>query len=214
MLEFVPFVQETEIVISPSLVWSKDGTGFYTYIPVSPEAPKNDKIGGHIWYIPLKGNAQDLGKPKLKAKDQVIPSPGGEGYLIGSGEKWEIHNMKTGVLMQTLPPVATILSWTPDGKGIAYTAKTGAAQYLGMDGLNRSAYVPDAQDLFAIKWLPNDTIFYVAKGTDAKLNFSSVKLGETPIFRGILPSLNAFNVMLFAAVPGAAKAPAQCVETK
>lgn len=210
LLEFVPAQAETDVIMPPSLVWTRNGAGFYTYIPVSAEAPSTDKVGGHIWYVPLKGNAQSVSTPKLEAKDVVIPSPGGDAYLIGSGEKWVIRNMKTGAVVQALPPVGSLLDWTPDGKGIAFTTKTGSAAYLGIDGITKSAYVPDADNLYAIKWLPNDTMFYIVKGSDGKLTFNSLKIGESPLFRGVLPDVGAFSVALFANAPGTAQIPQQC----
>jgi hypothetical protein len=198
LLEYVPKGSESDPnqFVIPSLAWAPDGNGFYTFIPVSEVSGPDDAVGGKVWYIPTDGTAKDMGKPaKLKPTDYVIASPTGEAVIVGRGASWAIQNVKSGAILQTLPPVQILFGWTLDGKGAVFTGKGGQAQYLGIDGSTSSNLVPaDATDLYDIKWLPDGTTFYVVRGKDGKLTFKVRRPGvEQDRFLGVIASVDAYS---------------------
>ncbi len=215
LIEFVPQSDEGDArdIVPPAMTWALDGKGFYTYIPVSEFAGPNDRVGGRVWYIPLKGKPQEIGKPaNVKATDYAIASPDGQTLLLGRGEKWALQSVKSGQVIKALEPVLgpNLFGWTPDGKGVIYTAKTGETKYLGIDGSTASAYLPKTDNLAGVDWLPDGTILFLVRGKDGKLSFSVQPPGKDPVFMGFLTSSNSFAGAVLPGNPGIPKPPETC----
>lgn len=213
LIEFVPKQAEGDVtqLVAPAISWAQDGKGFYTYIPISPEAAPSDPVAGHVLYVPLEGDVQDLGKQaRLKPNDYVIPSPDGTAVLAGRGAAWAIQNVKSGTIIQTLPPVQYVFGWVPDGSGVVFTNRTGEIKFLGTDGSPDSDFVPTATDVFHITWLTDDTIMYAIKGKDGKLSFKIRRGGEDDKFLGLISTVNAFSGVPISGKAGPASVPQPC----
>src|SRR5260221_7671345 len=188
LLRFVSKMSEGDFSIAtlPTLSWDATEHGFYTFIPVSNQAPPDDLVGGHLWYVPLNGPLRDLGKPpKVTLLDYVIPSNDGKTILVGRGTVWVFRDAKTGTVLQSLPAGSVPFDWTPDYKGVVYRNQKLDASYLGIDGSTTSPYVPTLSNLADIKWLQNGTSVFSAVGTDKKLSLSIQLPGKDPAFLGI-----------------------------
>jgi hypothetical protein len=212
LLEYVPKASDTDPngFVIPAITWKADGSGFYTFIPVSESSGPDDKTGGHLWCIEMDGTKKDYGKlPKIKATDYVIPAGDGVAMLVGRGSTWTIQNVKSGAIIQTLPSVQNLFTWTPDSKGIIYTDRAGAAKYLGTDGSTKSAYLPQVNDLYEVDWLSDGTIAYVVRGKDGKYNLSIKRSGQDAQPLGVTPSVIGFGGWALDEA-GLALAPAQC----
>jgi hypothetical protein len=213
LLSYVPKLSEGDVSIPtlPTLSWDLDEKGFYTYIPISDQAPESDDVGGHVWYVPLQGPATDLGRPPgLTALDYVIPSGDGKTMLVGRQTVWTIRDTQTGDNIQTLPPVNVLFGWTPDYKGVVFRNQKLETAYLGIDGSTSSPLVPTLTSLSDIKWLPNGTTMYVVLGKDKKLSFSIQLTGKDPTFLSIIPNVDAYAARVLATKPGAALPPLAC----
>lgn len=214
LLEYVPPVGEGDArdLLVPAVSWTAEGDGFFTFIPVSDEAPPGDVVGGRLWYVPLEGEPEDRGElANIRPGDYVIPSPDGRTLLLGSGSSWRIQNPETGEVLLFLPPVQFLFDWTPDSQGVVFTTQEGRASYLGIDGSAFSRLAPRAADnLFEIQWLPDGTAAYVVRGVDGRFSFSLERPGEEPVFIGIISTINAFSAALFPASPGLATPPQAC----
>ncbi|HVO42075.1 MAG TPA: SH3 domain-containing protein, partial [Aggregatilineales bacterium] len=215
-LEFVPKASESgdaREIVAPAVSWSTDGKGFYTYIPVSDNAAPDDVVAGRLWYVPWDDKPKAVAKlPGIKANDYVIPNRDGSTYLVGHGTTWAIRDLK-GKVVQTLPALYYLFDWTPDGKGVIYGLKTGETKFQGVDSSDtQSAFMPDATNLYELKWLADGTILYVAQGSDGKLSFSTQKPGETAKFMGIVNTEYAFAAIQLPKAPDSAVAPVSCLE--
>ncbi len=213
LLQYVPKMSEGDnsLPTLPTLSWDPDEKGFYTYIPISDQAPEQDSVGGHVWYVPMQGPAQDLGKPpKLVPADYVIPSGDGKTILVLHQTVWTIRDSQTGDIVQTLPPVNAMFNWTPDYKGVVFRNQKLETVYLGVDGATSSPLVPAANSLADIKWLPNGTILYTAIGKDKKLSFSVKQPDKDPVFLGLVSTVDAYTARTLPGTPGAASAPLAC----
>lgn len=214
LLEYVPRFDEGDArdLLTPAVSWAQDGQGFYTYIPVSESAPPEDRVGGHVWYVPLEGDIEDRGElANVTGPDYVIPSPDGRKTLVGSGSSWRIQDPETGEPLLILPPVQFLFDWTPDSRGVVYTTTEGRIGYLGIDGRTTSPFVPAAADnLFSINWLADGTTLYVARGADQQFSFSIQRPGEASIFIGLVNTIYAYDTLVFPTAPGLATPPQAC----
>ncbi|MEP7288762.1 MAG: hypothetical protein ABI947_23670 [Chloroflexota bacterium] len=213
LLNYVPRIGEGEngLPVMPTLSWDSDEKGFYTYIPISDQAPQEDTVGGHLWYVALDGQAKDLGKPaKLNPIDYVIASGDGQFLLVSRSSNWTIRNVTSGATVQTLPSAQLVFGWTPDSKGILYRTQSGEAKYLGTDGGTSSPYVPSLTGLADIQWLPDGTPVYVAQGKDKKLSLSLRPNGADPVFLGIIANFNTFSGRILPEKPAQAVPPSAC----
>jgi hypothetical protein len=214
LLEYVPRFDEGDArdLLTPAVSWAPDGEGYYTYIPVSDSAPPDDEVGGHLWFVPLEGEKEDLGElPNIGAADYVIPSPDGKSILVGSGSSWRIQSPETGEPLLILPPVQFLFDWTPDSKGVVYTTTEGRISYLGIDGTTTSALVPAAADnLFSINWLADGTTLFVARGADDQFSFSIQRPGQDALFIGLVNTIYAYDTGVFPTAPGLATPPQAC----
>lgn len=214
LLEYVPRFDEGDArdLLAPAVSWAPDGKGFYTYIPVSESAPPEDQVGGHMWYVSLDGEMEDLGElSNVGDTDYVIPSPDGKKILLGSGSSWRIQDPVSGDTLLILPPVQFLFDWTPDSQGVVYTTAEGRIAYLGIDGTTSSPLVPPAADnLFSINWLADGTTLYVARGADQQLSFSIQAPGEEPVFIGLVSTIYAYDTLVFSTAPGLATPPQAC----
>lgn len=209
LLEYTPLKEATDAkdIFIPAVSWEASGKGFYTYIPVGDFGTDDDPIAGHVWYVPIQGETKDMGKPAdVKPTDYVIPSPDGKNALVGNNATgWTIQSLEAGSILQTLPSNASIFDWTPDGKGVVFVSSAGKASFLGVDGGNTSSFVPAINDLFDLRWLPDGTMLYLARGKDEKLTFSIQKPGKDPVFMGIVGTTSDYRAALFEGTPTAAK---------
>ncbi len=212
LIVFVPRGSDSDPngFVRPAIAWKPDDQGFYTYIPVSEVSP-DDPAGGRLWYAPVVGEPENLGPIRnVRQTDYVIPSPTGEAVLSGPRPAWVMRNVKSGAILQSLPPGALPFDWTPDGKGVVFMDRTGAAKYLGIDGSDAYEFMPtDAVGLFDIKWLPDGTVFYVIRGKDGKLSFKVRRPGDEDKFLGIISTVSAYSGWLVPA-EGTAKVPEPC----
>jgi hypothetical protein len=215
LLEFVPRFDESDAraLLPPAITWTPDGKGFYTYIPTSSEAPPDDPIQGRVWQVPFQGQPIPIGRPENVAQeDYVIPSPDGKYVLLGSGSKWRVQDSTLGEIVRELPPVRFLFDWTPDGKGVVYTGTDGKSAYLGLDGETASPYVPAADNLFNITWLPDGTTAYVAQGADGKFSLSIKPPAKDPVFVGLASTIYSYSAALLPASPGLPRAPEPCAQ--
>jgi hypothetical protein len=214
LLKFVPRIDigDARALLPPAISWNSDGTGFYTFIPISESAPPDDAVGGHLWFVGLDGRLQDLGLlPNVDPAEYVIPAPDGEHILLGAGSGWRIQLPKTGEVVNDLPPLQYLFNWTPDSKGVVFTNRDASIGYLGTDGATESPFVPPAaNNLFEIRWLPNGTTLYAVRGSDGRLSFSVQVAGQESVFVGIPASVYAFDGQLYSKAPGFGKAPQAC----
>jgi hypothetical protein len=205
-LEFVPKASsesgDAREIVAPAVSWSIDGKGFYTYIPVSDQAAPNDPVAGRIWYVSWDDQPKEIARLSgVKAADYVIPNRDGKSYLIGHGVTWTVRDLK-GKELLTFQNLRYIFDWTPDGKGVVYSDKDGATKYAGLDPNDTmSKYVPDATNLYELKWLADGTLLYVAQGKDGKLSFSTQKPGDKPAFMGLVNTEYSFAALELAAAP-------------
>jgi hypothetical protein len=213
LLDYVPRIPEGEntLPVMPILSWDAQEMGFFTYIPISDEAPPDDNVGGHLWYVAMDGSGLDLGKtPKLAVTDFVISSGDGKALLVFHTGAWTIRDAKTGAIVQTVPPSQLVFGWTPDNKGVLYRDTTGAAKYLGIDGSTDSPYAPNLTNLFDIKWLADGSSLYVARGKDNKLSFSLKQQGKDPAFLGIVSTVDSYKARILYGKISTAVAPEKC----
>jgi hypothetical protein len=213
LIEFQPRVGEGDAnsLVVPTLSWTKDEKGFYTYIPPGEEINPTDRFGGSMVYVLTAGEVKDSRKlPRVRPTDYVIPSGDGEYVLVGRGAVWTIQSVRSGKLLQTLPPVQYLFGWTPDNRGIVFTSRTAEARYLGVDGKTKSTFVPVATDLYDIKWLRDGTAFFSVRGKDGKLSFKMQRPNEAEKFFGIIPTVKAFSAMQMLVKPSLPRAPQAC----
>lgn len=213
LLEFTPFGAEGDgrSIRVPAVTWAADSSGFYTYIPKSPETPPDDPIAGRLWFIPLEGEPKELAVPKdVPSGAQIIPLPSHEGAMMLQGEaaSWQIRNAEGKIA--DLPPLSRIFGWTPDNQGVAFVDAEGRAGYLGLDGSTESAYVPQLENLFTLRWLRDGSQVYAVRGTDQKLTLSVQLKGAAPAYMGIINSPSAYAAGVFNAPPGLGKTPQPC----
>jgi hypothetical protein len=213
LIEFQPRVGEGDAnaLVVPTLSWTKDEKGFYTYIPPGEELNPTDRFGGQMVYVLTEGQIKDSRKlPRVRPTDYVIPSGDGEYVLVGRGAVWTIQSVRSGKLLQTLPPVQYLFGWTPDNRGIVFTNRAAQASYLGVDGKTKSAFVPVATDLYDIKWLRDGTAFFTVRGKDGKLSFKMQRPNESEKFFGLIPTVKAFTAKQMLVKPSLPKAPQAC----
>ena len=213
LIVYVPRLSEGESSIPtlPTLSWTADEKGFYTYLPISAEAPDNDPWGGHIWYVGMDTKLLDYGKPpKLNPIDYAIVSNTGEYFVVGRGANWTIRRTKDGSVVETLPPIGILFGWTPDGKGIIYRSPQSDVGYLGVDGSTDSPMVPILKDMYDIKWMADGTALYAAQGKDKKLSLSVRQPGKDTNFLGIAASANTYHGRMLPKLPEKAIAPQPC----
>jgi hypothetical protein len=212
LLEFVPAGPEGDgrSILTASITWTADSSGFYAYTPKSEDAPPDDPFGGRLFFVPRAGTPQDFGAlQNIPSNAEVIPAPNGLWLLVRAGATWRIQN-REGEVQQTLPPESTLFGWTPDSAGVAFRTADGKAGFLGVEGETESPYVPMVDNLFTLAWLPDGTALYTVRGADGKLTLSARPLNGEPFYIGIVAGEFAYSAATFNAPPGLARPPRPC----
>ncbi len=212
LLEFVPAGAEgdSRSIVTASITWAPDSSGFYAYTPKAEDAPPDDPFGGRLFFVPRAGTAQDFGAlENIPAGAEVIPAPNGLWLLVKDKQTWRIQ-ARDGQIAQRLPEARQIFGWTPDSAGVAFSTADGQTRFLGVDGETESAYVPSAANLTSLTWLPNGTALYTVRGIDGRLTLNAQPLDGQPFYIGIVANELAFSAATFNAPPGLARPPRPC----
>jgi hypothetical protein len=106
------------------------------------------------------------------------------------GYQWEIHNLTTGVLLTSLNPIIKTLTFSPDGKRIAYQFNDGQINNISvadLNGKNWTAVANVTDRLDSIWWTNHPGTYLVTLPAFAGSSYQLVGLSgkqTTPIIPG------------------------------